>query len=320
MTLFQYVIEARGLTKAYGKTQVLKGIDLQVERGTMVALLGPNGAGKTTTVRILSTLLGFDGGTAFVDGHNVTTEADKVRAVIGLTGQATAGDELLTVRENLVMMGPLYRLTAASARQRAQELLEEFDLVEAAGRPAKTYSGGMRRRLDLAVSLIATPPVLFLDEPTTGLDPRSRLAMWEIIKSLVAQGITILLTTQYLEEADQLADQIVVIDGGKVIAEGTAPELKAKVGRDRLELTFSDATTQAKALKVLNGGAAVKSTGEVTASMEISDVGTDVTRTLDCLHQARLKVTELAVHKPTLDDVFLTLTGKTKTDTKQEDQ
>src|SRR6202165_1235329 len=176
-----YVIEVRSLTKSYGKTQVLQGIDLQVERGTMLALLGPNGAGKTTAVRILSTLLRFDGGTVLVDGHDVRTEADKVRAVIGLTGQAAAVDELLTGRENLVMMGQLYRLTAASAKARAQELLEEFDLVEGAGRRAKTYSGGMRRRLDLAVSLIATPPVLLLDAATTGLDPRSRLAMWEVI-------------------------------------------------------------------------------------------------------------------------------------------
>src|SRR5947209_5750160 len=236
----RYVIEARNLTKAYGQTQVLKGIDLEVERGSMVALLGPNGAGKTTIVRILTTLLSFDGGTVRVDGHDVTTEADKVRAVIGLTGQATAVDELLTGRENLVMMGQLYRLTAASAKHRATELLAEFDLVEAAGRPAKTYSGGMRRRLDLAVSLIATPPVLFLDEPTTGLDPRSRLAMWAIIKNLLAGGTTILLTTQYLEEADQLADRIVVIDGGKGIAEGTPSSLTSTVGNDRLALTFRD--------------------------------------------------------------------------------
>src|SRR5215472_4964708 len=235
-----FAIEARNLTKSYGKTQVLKGIDLKVERGTMVALLGPNGAGKTTIVRILSTLLGFDRGTVLVDGHDVRSEPDKVRAVIGLTGQTAAVDELLTGRENLVMMGELYRLTSASARARAQELLEQFDLVEAANRPAKTYSGGMRRRLDLAVSLIATPPVLYLDEPTTGLDPRSRLAMWEIIKSLLAGGTTILLTTQYLDEADQLADRIVVIDGGKVIAEGTADALKSKVGNDRLELTLVD--------------------------------------------------------------------------------
>src|SRR5918911_549093 len=212
MTSSTYVIEVRNLTKSYGKTQVLKGIDLQVERGTMVALLGPNGAGKTTTVRILSTLLGFDGGTVLVDGHDVRTEADKVRAVIGLTGQATAVDELLTGRENLVMMGQLYRLTAASAKVRAQELLEEFDLVEAAGRPVKTYSGGMRRRLDLAVSLIATPPVLFLDEPTTGLDPTSRQQMWGVIRGLSADGATVLLTTQYLNEAEALAGSIVVVD------------------------------------------------------------------------------------------------------------
>src|ERR1700694_3434943 len=232
----KYVIEVKNLTKSYGKNEVLKGIDLQVERGTMLALLGPNGAGKTTTVRILSTLLNFDGGTVLVEGHDVRAEADQVRRVIGLTGQSAAVDELLTGRENLVMMGQLYRLTAASARARAEELLEEFDLVEAADRTAKTYSGGMRRRLDLAVSLIATPPVIFLDEPTTGLDPRSRLAMWDIIKNLLAGGTTILLTTQYLDEADQLADRIVVIDGGRVIAEGTPSALKSKVGNDRLRL------------------------------------------------------------------------------------
>ena len=222
----KYVIEAKDIVKSYGKTEVLKGIDLKVERGTMLALLGPNGAGKTTTVRILSTLLTFDGGTATVEGFDVIKDADKVRSVIGLTGQSAAVDELLTGRENLIMMGRLYRLTSESATARAQELLEEFDLLDAAERPAKTYSGGMRRRLDLAVSLIATPPVIFLDEPTTGLDPRSRLAMWEIIKKLMENGTTILLTTQYLEEADQLADRIVVIDDGVVIAEGTPTALK----------------------------------------------------------------------------------------------
>src|SRR5438132_2628479 len=235
----------------------------------MLALLGPNGAGKTTIVRILSTLLGFDGGTVRVDGHDVTSEADKVRAVIGLTGQAAAVDELLTGRENLVMMGQLYRLTAASARVRAQELLEEFDLVEAAGRPAKTYSGGMRRRLDLAVSLIATPPVLFLDEPTTGLDPRSRLAMWEIIKDLLAGGTTILLTTQYLDEADQLADRIAVIDGGKVIAEGTPTELKASVGGQRVLLTLAEAGDAAVAVKALQAFA----TGSIVPNGHVSDHG-----------------------------------------------
>jgi ABC-2 type transport system ATP-binding protein len=312
MTSPNYVIEARNLTKSYGKIQVLKGIDLQVERGTMLALLGPNGAGKTTTVRILSTLLRFDGGTVLVDGHDVTTEADKVRAVIGLTGQAAAVDELLTGRENLVMMGQLYRLTAASAKVRAQELLEEFDLVEAAGRPAKTYSGGMRRRLDLAVSLIATPPVLFLDEPTTGLDPRSRLAMWEIIKNLLAGGTTILLTTQYLDEADQLADRIVVIDGGKVIAEGTPSALKSKVGNDRLELTFLDDDSFCRAVAKLGEDVIDSNAREFSATVVIKDTNSDVKRALDMLAEAGIVVQSLAVHKPTLDDVFLSLTGKQK--------
>ncbi len=307
MTSPNYVIEVHNLTKSYGKNQVLKGIDLQVERGTMLALLGPNGAGKTTAVRILSTLLGFDGGTVLVDGHDVTTEADKVRAVIGLTGQAAAVDELLTGRENLVMMGQLYRLTAASAKARAQELLEEFDLVEAAGRPAKTYSGGMRRRLE-----IAAPPVLFLDEPTTGLDPRSRLAMWELIKSLLAGGTTILLTTQYLDEADQLADRIVVIDGGKVIAEGTPSALKSRVGNDRLELTFRDDESFSRAVAELGEDVIDSNPREFSATVVIKDTNSDVKRALDMLAEAGIAVQSLAVHKPTLDDVFLSLTGKQK--------
>jgi ABC-2 type transport system ATP-binding protein len=312
MTSANHAIEVRNLTKSYGKTQVLKGVDLQVERGTMVALLGPNGAGKTTIVRILSTLLGFDSGTVLVDGHNVKTEADKVRAVIGLTGQAAAVDELLTGRENLVMMGRLYHLTAASARVRAQELLEEFDLLEAAGRQAGTYSGGMRRRLDLAVSLIATPPVLFLDEPTTGLDPRSRLAMWEIINNLLASGTTILLTTQYLEEADQLADRIVVIDGGKVIAQGTPDALKSKVGNDRLELTFFDHQSFIRAVGELGADVIDSDAREFSATVVIKDTNSDVRRALDMLAEAGIAVRSLAVHKPTLDDVFLSLTGKQK--------
>jgi len=312
MTSPNYVIETRNLTKSYGQIAVLKGIDLQVERGTMLALLGPNGAGKTTIVRILSTLLGFDGGTVLVDGHNVRTEPDKVRAVIGLTGQAAAVDELLTGRENLVMMGQLYRLTAASAKSRAQELLEEFDLVEAAGRPVKTYSGGMRRRLDLAVSLIATPPVLFLDEPTTGLDPRSRLAMWEIIKNLLAGGTTILLTTQYLDEADQLADRIVVIDGGKVIAEGTPDALKSKVGNDRLELTFRDDESFCRAVAELGQDVIDSNAKEFSATVVIKDTNSDVRRALDMLAEAGIALQSVAVHKPTLDDVFLSLTGKQK--------
>ncbi|HVB77944.1 MAG TPA: ATP-binding cassette domain-containing protein [Candidatus Nitrosotalea sp.] len=312
MSIADYVIEVQKLTKSYGKVEVLKGVDLQVERGTMLALLGPNGAGKTTIVRILSTLLGFDEGTVLVDGHDVRTEVNAVRAVIGLTGQSTAVDELLTGRENLVMMGRLYRLTASSAKVRAQELLEEFDLLEAAGRPTKTYSGGMRRRLDLAVSLIATPPVLFLDEPTTGLDPRSRLAMWGIIKSLLAGGTTILLTTQYLEEADQLADRIAVIDGGRVIAAGTPSSLKSKVGNDRLELTFLDDESFRHALTALDDDVIDSNAAEYSASVVINDTNSDVKRALNMLAEAGVVVQSLAVHKPTLDDVFLSLTGKLK--------
>lgn len=306
----QYVIEAKGLKKSYGKTSVLKGVSFTVERGTMLALLGPNGAGKTTTVRILSTLLNFDGGTAVIDGHNVKTNADKVRESIGLTGQSAAVDELLTGRENLVMMGRLYRLTKQSAKERAEELLKDFDLVKAADRPAKTYSGGMRRRLDLAVSLIATPPIIFLDEPTTGLDPRSRLAMWDIIKKLMADGTTILLTTQYLEEADQLADKIIVIDGGKVIAEGTAKQLKSKLGNDRLELTFKDAPTFAVAAKTLGKKVLESNEKEYSLTTAIKDTNKDVKAALYLLTKAKAPVASLAVHKPTMDDVFLSLTGK----------
>nr|AIA15442.1 daunorubicin resistance ABC transporter, ATP-binding protein [uncultured bacterium] len=312
MTQSKYVVAAEGLAKSYGSNQVLKGIDLKVERGTMLALLGPNGAGKTTTVRILSTLLKFDSGTVTVEGHDVRTEPDKVRSVIGLTGQSAAIDDLLTGRENLQMMGRLYRLTPASATARAQELLEEFDLVAAADRPAKTYSGGMRRRLDLAVSLIAAPPVIFLDEPTTGLDPRSRLAMWEIIKGLMAAGTSILLTTQYLEEADQLADRIVVIDGGKVIAEGTATELKRKVGKDRLELTFKDSTALARVKQILGTDIIDTNGKEYTATVIVQDTSVDIKRTLDLLAQEKVAIQSMAIHKPTLDDVFLSLTGKQK--------
>jgi ABC-2 type transport system ATP-binding protein len=316
----KYVVEAKGLTKSYGSNKVLKGIDLKVERGTMLALLGPNGAGKTTTVRILSTLLAFDSGTVKVEGYDVTTEADKVRSVIGLTGQSAAIDELLTGRENLVMMGRLYRLTASSAKTRAQELLEEFNLLEAAERPAKTYSGGMRRRLDLAVSLIAAPPVIFLDEPTTGLDPRSRLAMWGIIRDLMSAGTSILLTTQYLEEADQLADRIVVIDGGKVIAEGTATELKSRVGKDRLELTFNDDRTLARAIEVLGRKVIDTNEKEYSVTVIIKDTNSDVKETLDTLAREKLKIQSMAIHKPTLDDVFLSLTGKQKQTKKEDDK
>lgn len=306
------VIKVKGLKKSYGKTEVLRGINLTVKEGKMLALLGPNGAGKTTTVRILSTLLGYDGGSVKVAGFDVSTEADEVRKVIGLTGQSAAVDELLTGRENLIMMGRLYRLTKKSAKARAQELLEEFDLIDAADRPTKTYSGGMRRRLDLAVSLIAEPPIIFLDEPTTGLDPRSRLAMWDIIKKLMASGTTILLTTQYLEEADQLADHIIVIDDGKVIAEGTATELKRTIGEDRLVLTFKDGAELAKAKDAMGRTHVDLDEQQNTLSLTISNINRDVKEVLEKLADAKVAVSLMEVHKPTLDDVFLTVTGKKK--------
>jgi ABC-2 type transport system ATP-binding protein len=309
MTNGDYAIDVKNLTKSFGKNQVLNGIDLRVERGTMLALLGPNGSGKTTTVRILSTLLRFEGGTVTVEGHDVTTDPDQVRRVIGLTGQSAAVDEELTGRENLVLMGQLYRLTAASAKARARQLLDEFDLVDAADRSVKTYSGGMRRRLDLAVSLIATPPVIFLDEPTTGLDPRSRLVLWDIIKGLLASGTTILLTTQQLEEADRLADRIVVIDGGRVIAEGTANELKRRVGNDRLEMTF-DEESFGHALVALSEDVVDSNDEDFSATVAIEDTNTDVRRALEMLAQAGIAVQSMTLHKPTLDDVFLSLTGQ----------
>lgn len=311
-------ITVTGLYKSYGKNEVLRGINLTVAKGSMLALLGPNGAGKTTTVRILSTLLDKDAGDVTIAGYDLEKQADKVRSVIGLTGQSAAVDELLTGRENLVMMGRLYRLTPTSAKERANELLREFDLEEAADRPTKTYSGGMRRRLDLAVSLIATPPIIFLDEPTTGLDPRSRLAMWDIIRKLMNDGTTILLTTQYLEEADQLADRIVVIDGGKVIAEGTASQLKRKVGKDRLELTFKDATSFSIAKKSLGKKVIDSNDTEHTASLVINDVNKDVKDVLDQLAVDKARIASMEVHKPTLDDVFMSLTGKQK-NKKRED-
>lgn len=313
-------ITVKNIHKSYGKVKVLEGVDFTVEKGSITALLGPNGAGKTTTVRILSTLLQADKGKVTIAGYDVKEQADKVRSVIGLTGQSAAVDEMLTGRENLVMMGRLYRLTKASANTRAEELLEEFDLVKAADRPAKTYSGGMRRRLDLAVSLIATPPVIFLDEPTTGLDPRSRIAMWEIIKGLVAAGTTILLTTQYLEEADQLADKIVVIDNGIVIAEGTATELKSKIGNDRLELTFKNRKDFQAAESVLGGAVADKDDKEFSVTVVIKDTNSDVRKTLDILAKQKLGIASMAIHKPTLDDVFLAVTGKAKQIEQKEEE
>jgi ABC-2 type transport system ATP-binding protein len=306
-------IEVKGLQKAFGKVEVLRGVDFAVEQGNILAILGPNGAGKTTTVRILSTLLLADGGTVSVNGHDVVKEADGVRNSIGLTGQYAAVDEYLSGEENLYMMGRLYRLSKADAKRRTAELLNLVDLVDASKRPVRTYSGGMKRRLDLAMSLIANPPLLFLDEPTTGLDPRSRLAIWDMIKELAKSGTTILLTTQYLEEADLLADNIIVIDGGVVIAEGTADELKAKVGSDRVEIVVSQ-SGYAKASKLLEGDKSLQADPDRRALSVASKGGVKkLKEVLQDLETAKISVETVSLQRPTLDDVFLTLTGHTAT-------
>ncbi len=304
-----FAIEVKELTKSFKDLKVLDGVNLAVERGTMLALLGPNGAGKTTTIRILSTLLQPDGGQALVNGHNVVSEAQKVRESIGLTGQYAAVDEYLTGYENLEMMGRLYHLSVAETRKRSKELIEQFDLVDAGNRNVKTYSGGMRRRLDLAASIISTPPILFLDEPTTGLDPRSRLAMWDIIKQLMEAKVTILLTTQYLEEADQLADKIAVIDGGKIIAQGTSEELKGRIGKERIEFTISPTSDFKKAVEIIDGEGLQHDEKKRSISAATSGGVHEVKRILDNMEKAGLDIETLSVHKPTLDDVFMQLTG-----------
>lgn len=306
----QNAIVVKGLTKSFKQTEVLKGIDLTVARGTVFGLLGPNGAGKTTTVRILSTLLAPDSGEVLVNGYDVIKNGDDVRASIGLTGQYAAVDEYLTGRENLQMMGRLYHLSKENSKLRAGQLLEQFDLVDAADRAAKTYSGGMKRRLDLAASLVATPPIIFLDEPTTGLDPRSRLAVWDIVEALKKSGATILLTTQYLEEADKLADRIAVIDHGKVIAEGTADELKNRVGKERLEVVVSRNSNFETALQVISGESVQSNSEERTISIATGGTVSEVKRVLDHMETAGIEIESLNLHKPTLDDVFLRLTGK----------
>lgn len=307
-------IEVRNLKKSYGELEVLKGIDFSVKRGTVLALLGPNGAGKTTTIRILSTLLNPDGGTALIDRHDVVKQAAAARTSIGLTGQYAAVDGYLTGAENLFMIGRLYRMSKDDANRRTNELIKQFDLVKASTRQVNTYSGGMRRRLDLAMSLIASPPIIFLDEPTTGLDPRSRLAMWGMIKKLVQAGTTILLTTQYMDEADQLADEIVVIDNGKVIAEGSPDKLKSKVGSDRLELTISQAGDFDLAKKAVGGRGLQADPERRVLSFATKGGVSDLKAILQKLETAKIAIESVELRRPTLDDVFLSLTGHGATD------
>ncbi|MFF7992075.1 ATP-binding cassette domain-containing protein [Kitasatospora xanthocidica] len=308
----EFAIEAVGLRKLHRTTQALDGLDLTVRTGSVLGLLGPNGAGKTTTVRVLSTLLAPDSGTALVAGHDVVREPQQVRRRIALAGQYAAVDELLTGRQNLVLIGVLLHLGRREARRRAEELLAEYRLTEAADRPVGTYSGGMRRRLDLASCLVRRPEVLFLDEPTTGLDPVSRNLLWAAVRGLVEQGVTVLLTTQYLEEADQLADQIVVVAGGKVIADGTPEQLKGKVGQVRLEITVPDPADLPTAL----GALAPLSTGEpaLDRSRGLIALPVDggmavVAAAAALLRDAGVTVADFGLRQPTLDDVFLQLTG-----------
>ncbi|MGS2807795.1 ATP-binding cassette domain-containing protein [Nocardia sp. MW-W600-9] len=305
-------IVAEGLVKRYGQLTALDGLDLSVPEGTVTALLGPNGAGKTTTVRVLTTLLIPDEGRATVAGIDVLNNPQALRSRIGTSGQYAAVDEYLTGFENLEMVGRLYHLGVQRSKERARELLERFRLTDAADRPVKGYSGGMRRRLDLAGALVANPPVLFLDEPTTGLDPRARLDLWDVIEELVAGGTTLLLTTQYMEEADRLADSIAVIDQGKVIARGTADELKALVGGDRIELTVATPDQLAPAQQVLAGladGEIHLEPGLRRIIVPVADGSQDLVTAIGRLTEHRVQINDVALRRPSLDDVFLTLTG-----------
>jgi ABC-2 type transport system ATP-binding protein len=304
----KYSIEVTNLSKSYGKLKVLKGINFKVKTGEILALLGPNGAGKTTTIRMLSTLLHPDEGSIKVAGYDPVKQGDKVRGSIGLTGQFAAVDEYLTGKENIEIIGKLYHLPAKTIQARTLELLDRLDLIEASNRPAKTYSGGMKRRLDLAMSLVARPPIIFLDEPTTGLDPRSRQDLWRMIKQLAKDGTTILLTTQYMEEAEYLADNVIVIDHGKVIAEGTVNQLKEKVGGEQVEVTLKNASDAPKA-KSLLGSKAVFDEDTNTLSISAIKGIASLTDILDKLTKAEIPVDTAALRRPTLDDVFLALTG-----------
>jgi ABC-2 type transport system ATP-binding protein len=305
-------IMAAGVRKSFGDKVVLDGIDLTVAEGTIFSLLGPNGAGKTTMVQILSTLIPADSGRLAVAGHDVVRDPDRVRAAIGVTGQFSAVDDLLTGEENLRLMADLHHLGRTDGRRRVTELLGRFDLTEAAGKPASTYSGGMRRRLDLAMTLVGTPRLIFLDEPTTGLDPRSRRTMWESIRALVADGVTIVLTTQYLDEADQLADRIAVLDHGRIVAEGTPAELKRRIPGGHIRLQFATAHTMNAAAGLLS----TASREEENLALQVPGAGTvaSLRPLLERLARAGVEVEQISVHTPDLDDVFFAVTGHHSTD------
>ncbi|GGF28380.1 ATP-binding cassette domain-containing protein [Subtercola lobariae] len=316
-----WAVEAHGLVKLFGANRAVDGVDLQVQAGTVYGVLGPNGAGKTTTIRMLATLLKLDGGEATIFGHDVRREPQIIRQLIGVTGQYASVDENLSATENLVLFSRLLGLTRKQARAKSAELLEQFGLTEAAKRPLKNFSGGMRRRLDLAASLIAQPPLIFLDEPTTGLDPRTRAQMWETIRDLVSSGSTVLLTTQYLDEADQLADRIAVIDRGTVVAEGTTDELKSSIGSSSLQVRLTDPKEVESAREVIErvlGATAVVSPegSRITAPMEHVSAVTDL---LVVLRERGIELSEISVQKPTLDEVFLSLTGHSVSDEEAQD-
>ncbi|MBN9175063.1 MAG: ATP-binding cassette domain-containing protein [Microbacterium sp.] len=311
-----WAVEAEGLVKVFGQNRAVDGVDLRVKTGTVYGVLGPNGAGKTTTINMLATLMRPDGGTGRIFGHDVVREPQIVRQLIGVTGQFASVDETLSATENLIIFSRLLGLSRAEARAKSVDLLERFGLTEAAKRPLKKFSGGMRRRLDLAASLIAQPPLIFLDEPTTGLDPRTRGQMWDTIRELVSTGSTVLLTTQYLDEADQLADRIAVIDRGRVVAEGTSDELKASVGTSSLQLRLADTADTGDALRAIEQVLGVRGTLSPEAS-RITAPMTDADRVADLLitlREAGIHITEMSVQKPTLDEVFLTITGHEATD------